>query len=135
VFALWLLGAVTPAAGKLVDRIGWRRVVALALVISLAGLLLTFPSSIVPLVLGLAAFTLANFSGVTAAQIGVAEATDVDRGAASAVYYSMYYACGGLGGFLPGLAWQAWGWSGVVLVGLGVLTFAALVLVFSRPTR
>jgi YNFM family putative membrane transporter len=128
VFLLWLLGGVTPAAGRLVDRIGWRRVVTYALVLSLLGLVLTFPASIAFLVVGLAAFTAANFSGVTAAQIGVAEATDVDRGAASAVYYSMYYASGGLGAFLPGLAWQAWGWNGVVLVGLGVLGFAGVVL-------
>jgi YNFM family putative membrane transporter len=135
VFALWLLGGTTPLVGRLVDRHGWRRVAAAALLVSLLGLALTVPSSLAALVAGLAAFTLANFAGVTAAQIGVAEATDVDRGAASAVYYSMYYASGGLGGFLPGLAWQAWHWDGVALTGLGVLGIGAVALASSRARR
>lgn len=128
VFVLWLLGATTPIVGRIVDRIGWRRVVGAALALSAVGLLLTFPSSIAVIVVGLAAFTLANFAGVTAAQVGIAEATDVDRGAASAVYYSMYYASGSLGGYLPGLAWQAWHWNGIALVGLGVLSVGAIAL-------
>ena len=65
---------------------------------------------------------------MTAAQVGIAEATDVDRGAASAVYYSLYYASGGIGGYLPGLAWQAWHWNGIALVGLGVLSVGAVAL-------
>ena len=133
VFVLWLLGATTPLVGRLVDRIGWRRVVGSALGLCAAGLLLTFPASIVTIVIGLAAFTLANFAGVTAAQVGIAEATVVDRGAASAVYYAMYYASGGVGGYLPGLAWQAWHWNGIALVGLGVLSVGAAALLGGRP--
>ena len=129
VFVLWLLGGVTPFVGGLVDRIGWRRVVAASFAVCACGLVLTFPSSIVVIVVGLAAFALANFSGVTAAQVGIAEATDIDRGAASAVYYSMYYASGALGAYLPGLAWQAWHWNGIALVGLGVLSVGAITLV------
>jgi MFS transporter, YNFM family, putative membrane transport protein len=129
VFVLWLLGASTPVVGRIVDRIGWRRVVAVAFGLCGAGLLLSFPSSIVTLVIGLAAFTLGNFAGVTAAQVGMSEATSVDRGAASAVHFSVYYASGGLGGYLPGLAWQTWHWNGVALVGLGVLSLGAVALV------
>ena len=58
----------------------------------------------------------------------IAEATDVDRGAASAVYYSVYYSSGGLGGYLPGLAWQAWHWNGIALVGLSVLSVGVFAL-------
>lgn len=129
IFVLWLLGGVTPFVGRLVDRIGWRPVVGVSLAVCAGGLVLTFPSSIVVIVIGLAAFTLANFAGVTAAQVGIAEATDVDRGAATAVYYSLYYASGALGGYLPGLAWQAWHWNGVALVGLSVLSVGAITLV------
>jgi len=75
-------------------------------------LLLTFPSTLPTLAVGLSLVTLAMFAGVTALQLGVTSATDVDRGAASAVYFSIYYGCGAVGGYLPGLAWQAWGGEG-----------------------
>ena len=68
------------------------------------------------------------FAGVTAAQLGVSESTATDRGLASALYFSLYYGAGALGGYLPGLAWQAWGWNGVALVGVGVLGAATLAL-------
>jgi YNFM family putative membrane transporter len=50
----------------------------------------------------------------------------VRPGAASALYYSIYYSAGALGAFLPGLAWQAVGWTGVSLVVGAVLSIAAL---------
>ena len=58
-------------------------------------------------IVGLAPVTLGNFSAVTAAQLGVAGATDRDRGLASAMYFSVYYLAGALGGYVPGLAWEA----------------------------
>ncbi|TML25170.1 MAG: MFS transporter [Actinobacteria bacterium] len=72
--------------------------------------------------------TLANFCGVTAAQLGVTGATDVDRGAASAVYFSLYYGVGSLGAYLPGLAWERYGWGGVAVTGFGALAVAGVVL-------
>ena len=43
----------------------------------------------------------------------------VDRGAATALYFGIYYAGGALGAYLPGLAWQEWGWGGVAATGIG----------------
>jgi MFS transporter, YNFM family, putative membrane transport protein len=135
IFGLWLLGGVTPGVGRLVDRFGWRRVGAGALALCAGGLLLTLPATIEPLVLGLAAVTVANFAGVTSAQLGVTTATEIDRGAASAIYFSLYYSSGALGGYLPGLAWEAWGWTGVTCLGLCALALAALALVSTRIGR
>jgi YNFM family putative membrane transporter len=70
-------------------------------------------------VIGLALITLGNFSGVTAAQLGVASSTEQDRGLASALYFSAYYVAGALGGYLPGLAFERWGWDGVAGLALG----------------
>ena len=132
VFGLWILGFTTPIVGRIVDRVGWKRVAGGAAALSAVGLVVTLPSQIVGVVIGLAALALGNFAGVMAAQIGVSEASKVDRGAASAVFFSLYYASGALGGYLPGLAWQAWRWNGVALVGIGVLALAGLVVVTSR---
>ena len=70
------------------------------------------------LVLGLACIAGAMFTGYTATQLGVSDVAPVDRGAATALYFGIYYAGGALGAYLPGLAWQEWGWGGVAVTGL-----------------
>lgn len=132
VFCLWLLGAAGPWAGKLADRIGWRRTGLGAIALATAGVALSFPAWLPTLALGLACITLAMFSGVTALQLGVTAAARADRGAASAVYFSVYYTAGALGAYLPGLAWEHWQWPGVVAVGLAADALAVLALGASR---
>ena len=128
VFVLWLLGASGPLLGRIADRIGWRRLALAAVSVAGLGLVLTLPSHLPNLVAGLALIALGNFAGVTAAQLAVTDAAEVDRGVSSAVYFSLYYGIGSLAGYLPGLAWQAWQWNGVVASGLAALATAALAL-------
>ena len=128
VFLLWITGAFGPLAGRLADRIGWRRLALASLGLGAAGLLLSLPALLPTLVLGLALVTTAMFAGVTAAQLGVSAATEHDRGLASALYFSLYYGAGALGAYVPGLAWEAWGWNGVALLALGVLGLPAAAL-------
>jgi hypothetical protein len=71
---------------------------------------------------------------LTALQLGVAGAPTADRGAATALYFSLYYASGAAGGYLPGLAWQAWRWDGVVGAALTALAVAFVALLSSRGT-
>lgn len=116
IFLLWALSvAGPPAAGRLADRLGWRRVALLGLCSSACGVLLSLPALIVTLVLALVLVISGMFVGVTSAQLGVSEAGDVDRGVASAVYFTLYYVAGAAAGFVPGLAWQRWDWPGVVV--------------------
>jgi len=135
VFVLWILGAAGPLLGRLADRIGWERLGLLALALAALGLALSLPASLPSLVLGLALVTLANFGGVTAAQLGVSGAAAVDRGAASAVYFSLYYGIGSLGGYLPGLAWERYGWDGVAITGFAALAVAGAVLLLAGALR
>jgi YNFM family putative membrane transporter len=128
VFALWLLGICGPVFGALADRLGWRRLAFAAFAVAAVGLAVSLSSQLPLLVLGLAFVTLANWAGVTAAQIGVAQASDVDRGTASALYFSLYYLTGAVGGYLPGVAWERWGWQGVVTTGWIALGLASAVL-------
>src|SRR3954463_9054734 len=127
IFLMWGLGAIGPLAGSAADRAGWRVVVLAALGTGTAAVVLSLPGSAVTLVPALAILALAMFCGVTAAQLGSATSTSTDRGVASAIYFSVYYGSGALGGYLPGLAWQRWRWTGVVVGCLAVLG-AALVL-------
>ncbi len=76
-------------------------------------------------VVGLALVATAMFAGYTATQLGVGDAAQADRGTATALYFSAYYGAGALGAYLPGLAWEAWGWIGVAVCGLCALATAA----------
>ena len=122
IFVLWLAGGIGPSAGRIAGSVGWRRVATTALGLSAVGLGLTLVPALPALVAGLALFAVANFAGVTSTQLGVAESSRTDRGAASAVYYSTYYLAGALGAYAPGLAWRVFGWDGVV--GLALCGFA-----------
>src|SRR4051794_33331403 len=132
VFSLWALGAAGPFAGRLCDRIGWRRVAQAGLATTLGGLALTLLERPLTLIPALALVTLGMFVGVTAAQLGLADAGRTDRGVASAIYFSCYYGAGALAAFLPGLAWQAWAWPGVVAVTAPALLAGALALRLTR---
>ena len=124
VFLLWVLGVVGPFAGRLADRFGWQRVAIAALCSATIGVVLSLPAWLPTLIVALALITVSVFTGVTNAQIGVTRATRTDRGVASALYFSLYYLAGAAGAYLPGLAWQTWGWPGVAAVALSALLLA-----------
>ena len=115
-FVLWVLGAAGPTAGRLADHAGWRAVAAGAAALALAGLALSLADWLPAIVAGLGLVTLAMFSAVPAAQLGLSEAAHTDRGVASAMYFTAYYLAGALGSWAPGLAWEAWAWPGVAAV-------------------
>ena len=117
-----------PLTGRLAERVGWRRVALGTVLLSGSGVLLTLPDALPLLVLGLACVASAMFAGVTAAQLGISDVARVDRGAATALYFSIYYSLGALGAYLPGVAWQEWGWGGVAAVGFLALVLAAAAL-------
>jgi YNFM family putative membrane transporter len=132
VFGLWVVGASGPALGRVAQRVGWRRLAGWALALVTAGVLLTVGGSLAVVVLGLACIATGMFAGYTATQLGVGDVARTDRGSASALFFSAYYGAGAIGAFVPGLAWEAYGWNGVVALGLGALAFAAAALATTR---
>jgi YNFM family putative membrane transporter len=135
VYFLWVIGLASPLAGRLAERIGWRRLALAAAGVGACGLLLSLPDRLPLVVVGLACVATGMFAGYTATQLGVGDAARSDRGAATALYFSAYYGAGALGAYLPGRAWEAWGWGGVVACGLVALTLAALALAAGRSRR
>lgn len=126
VFGLWVVGAVAPFAGRWSERVGWARVAMAGVIAAAVGVAMTVPDWLPSTVAGLALVTVGMFTVVTAAPIGVGGAQGVRPGAASALYYSIYYTAGAIGAFLPGLAWQSAGWVGVALVASAALAVAAV---------
>jgi MFS transporter, YNFM family, putative membrane transport protein len=137
IFVLWAMGAVGPLAGRLAGRHGWRAVALAGLLSAATGISLSLIASLPVVVVGLALVTLGNFTAVTAAQLGVAGATDRNRGLASAMYFSTYYIAGALGAYVPGLAWQSWHWTGVwaLVTGAYVVGLTALLTSVARGRR
>lgn len=135
VFLLWIGGAVGPLAGRAADRHGWRRLAVAMLALAAAGVGLTLFSWLPLIVVGLACVAMAMFAGYTATQLGVSDVARSDRGAASALYFSTYYGAGALGAYVPGLAWEQWGWRGVALLGAAALALAASALALAGPRR
>jgi MFS transporter, YNFM family, putative membrane transport protein len=135
VYLVWVFGVVGPPVGRAIDRTGWRPVALIALALCFASLLISLPEVSLLFVCSLALFAAASFAGFTAAQIGVAESTDTDRGAASAVYFSIYYVFGAAAGYVPGLLWEGSGWTGIALISMGVLVFSAVAVLLADRTR
>lgn len=135
VFLLWIAGVTGPLAGRVAERLGWRRLAGAMIALAAAGVGLTFLSWLPLIVLGLACVATAMFTGYTATQLGVGDVARADRGAASALYFSTYYGAGALGAYVPGLAWEHWGWRGVALLGLGSLALAAAALALAGAGR
>lgn len=134
VFLVWVMGAAGPIAGREAGRRGWHLVALGGLGLAAAGIALSLVDVLALAVAGLALVTLGNFSGVTAAQLGVAASTATDRGLASALYFSAYYVAGALGGYLPGLAFERWAWDGVAALCLGAYAVGACAIVVGART-
>jgi YNFM family putative membrane transporter len=128
VFGLWIFGFISPSAGRIGGRIGWNRVAFGSGVVAALGLGLTLLASLPLVCAGLVLLAIGQFCGITATQLGVALSLERDRDRATALYYSVFYVAVGLGAFLPGLAWERWGWGGVAGVGFGTFTVALVAL-------
>ena len=125
-FFTYLIGAaITPPCGRLIDRLGHRSAIGLALGASMAGMVLTLVPNLWMVVAGLALCC----SGVFVAQaasvgyIGVVTTRDKAVG----MYVTCYYVGGSAGAALPGLLWRFGGWG--VCVALVILVQALTIVV------
>jgi YNFM family putative membrane transporter len=126
VFIVYPLGSFASAwMGSLAGRFGRGRTILVSLAITIAGLLLLAPDSLVTLVLGLALVTF-GFFGAHAIASGWAPAlAEGQKAQASSLYLLVYYIGGGVAGTLGGYFWEGWGWTGVVVFSgaMMVITF------------
>jgi len=115
-FTVYLVGAViTPVAGRWVDRIGARRVLACAFGAGALGALCTLVPTIATAIAGLALAASGAFVAQVAATSTLrAQAAPALRSLASGVYVTCYYVGGSIAGVLPGLVWPRAGWGGTV---------------------
>lgn len=128
-FAVYLFGAaVTPFAGGLIDRLGSRAVLTLALLGLIAAGSLTLVPSTAVVIAGLSLSCTAVFVGQAATASYLASAIRAElRGATSGLYVSVYYVGGAVGGVLPAATWSWRGWPACVAL-ITAVQLAALVV-------
>jgi YNFM family putative membrane transporter len=115
VFLVYAVGVVvSPLAGQLSTRVAPTRLVAIGLAVEAIGLLATFHASLATIVVGLLLVVAGTFTAQAVVPAFVNQQARRDKGGASALYLAFYYLGGTLGSLLPGLAWERWGWPGVL---------------------
>lgn len=128
IFAVYLVGAVmTPVAGRILDRIGFRRTLMLAVAISACGLLLTFVPFLPAVIAGMALHAVGVFACQSASSGHVGEAALEARSSAAGLYVMFYYLGGFVGSSLPGYLWSVAGWTGCVVLMLCMQAVSILI--------
>jgi YNFM family putative membrane transporter len=130
IFTVYLIGAViTPAAGMLLDRIGYRRTLNIAVGIIIAGMVLTLIRSLPVIILGLTLASTGVFACQAAASSYVGKAAGKARSSAAGLYVALYYLGGSFGSIIPGFFWEKGGWFGCVAL---ILCMQGIILFLSN---
>lgn len=128
IFAVYLIGAVvTPVAGRMLDRIGFRLGIVWAAALGVAGILLTLIPVVPAIIAGLTFCATATFICQSAASSQVGKVAGKARSSAAGLYVALYYLGGCTGSIVPGLLWKWAGWSGCVALTAGMQAVVALV--------
>ena len=136
VFLVYAIGVlVSPLAGRLSARVSPTLLVAVGLTVEAIGLLATLHASLPTIILGLLLVVAGTFTAQAVVPAFVNREAHGAKGGASALYLAFYYLGGTLGSLLPGLAWERWGWPGVLTscVGAVAVGIAANALLCAGP--
>ena len=132
IFLGYLAGSgASTTAGRMGDRFGRRRVLWVSVLVAIAGVWITVPDSLVTIIVGLLLVTVGFFGAHSVASSWVGRRSALLDGGvpaqASSLYLLGYYAGSSAGGAVGGLAFDGFGWPGLVVYLTGLLA-AALVL-------
>ncbi len=116
----------SPIAGRLATRFTRRSIMASGMIIAAAGCVITLLPSLAAMMIGLLLLCVGMFTTVSSAPSYVNLTATTAKSGAGALYLAFYYVGATLGSFLPGLAWQARGWPGVVVCAFLALAFGLL---------
>jgi YNFM family putative membrane transporter len=115
IYVVYLAGViVSPMAGRLSARFSRQAIMAAGLLIAILGVLGTLIGSLPLIIASLVLLCAGMFTAQATAPAYVNATAPSAKGGANALYLAFYYVGATFGSALPGFAWQAWGWHGVV---------------------
>jgi len=124
-FVVYLAGTYSSAAaGRAADRFGRYRVLCGALLVSAAGVLLTLPSSVALIVVGLVVLTGGFFAAHAVASAWVGRRARVAPAQASALYTCAFYIGSSVAGSIGGVFYGFGRWPATVAFVLALLAVA-----------
>jgi len=138
IFFVYLVGAaVNPLAGRAIDRIGQRKVLAWGIGAGIAGIAFTLAHSLWMVGLGLTLCSSGVFAATTAANNFVGVAAEHDRALAVGLYTAFYYVGGGLGAAIPAYFWDLGGWPACVafIASVQIVTVMIALTFWRGPVR
>ena len=116
IFSVYLIGTFSSAwMGHLAGRLGRRRVLWTMFALMLAGVGLTWLSSLPWIVVGIVAITFGFFGGHSIVSSWVGRRAGQAKAQAASVYLFSYYMGSSVAGAGGGLFYAEYGWNGVVL--------------------
>ncbi len=126
IFCVYPIGsAIVPLGGRLLRRLGFRGALLVALTVCTVGQAALLAPYLAVMVAGLCIFVTGIFLCQSFALSFVGRAAETGKGAAAGLYVCCFYAGGSLGAVVPGLAWNAAGWTGCVLLVCAALAIGA----------
>lgn len=136
IYMVYLIGMViTPLSTRILTRLGAKKTVLFAVVVSMVGVLLTLMSPLWVIVLALAIMSTGVFITQAATISYIAKNVTQNRSLASGLYYMGYYTGGTIGAAVCGWAYTQGAWSATVAVLLAVQVFALLVAYYVMVAR
>lgn len=129
IFLVYLTGTFSSTLmGRLADRAGSSRILAVSLAIMLFGGLVTLSGTLAVKIAGVAIFTFGFFGSHSVASSSVGKAAKSDKAQASSLYLLFYYLGSSILGTLGGKFLSLFGWGGIVGYITSLLVIALLLL-------
>jgi len=126
-FVVYLVGAaITPFAGRMIDRLGHRFALVVAFSGGIGGICLTLSHRLPVVMSGLAVCCTGVFIANAAGSSYVGVVAREARAAAVGLYVTFYYVGGSFGSAVPGRFWSRGGWPACVALVAGVETLTIL---------
>jgi len=138
IFCVYLVGAaVTPLAGRAIDRFGHRAAILAACAMCAGGAAISLGANIAAVLAGLTLASSGVFIANSAATSYIGTAAEHGRALAVGIYVTCYYIGGSFGAAAPAWLWDRWGWTGCV--GLVICVQATLATIsgfgFARGSK
>lgn len=138
VFAVYLIGVViTPLAGRMIARLGYRRALIAAVAAGSAGIALTLVPSLPVIIVGLTLTSSGTFFAQASSISFTAANVRHARSLATGLYNMSYYFGGAMGAWVGGIlfVWGGWSATAALVIAVQLAAVAIAWSAWSDPTR